>query len=395
MERLRTCLFWTHLAVGIAAGAVILVMCLTGVALTYEKQILEWSDRRADAMSPPAGSGPLSPETLLAAVVRAEPGTAPTGVTLRAGRPAVVTVSVEGGRSLLVDGRSGQVLGEASPGLRRFFRVMTNWHRWLALQGARRDLGRAVTGVANLAFLFIVLSGLYLWVPRGPGWHRVRVVLWLRGGLPTKARRFNWHNVIGVWSAVPLVLVVTGAVPISFGWAGDLVFRLAGEAPPARAAARPAAGGSRERPADTPPLSASSLDGAVASVLTLVPDWRTVSVRLSAPPQPLTVVVDAGFGGQPQYRTTFAIDRATAQVVRRETFDDLSAGRQWRSWLRFVHTGEYYGLAGQTLAGLATAGGAVLVYTGIALSLSRVAAWRRRRAGTAGVAARARVIEWS
>ena len=49
---------------------------------------------------------------------------------------------------------------------------------------------------------------------------------------------------------------------------------------------------------------------------------------------------------------------------------------------RFVHTGEYYGLTGQTIAGLVSAGGAVLVYTGVALALRRFGAWRRRRTTT-------------
>jgi uncharacterized iron-regulated membrane protein len=65
--------------------------------------------------------------------------------------------------------------------------------------------------------------------------------------------------------------------------------------------------------------------------------------------------------------------------VKWETFADLEAGRQWRSWVRFVHTGEYYGVAGQTVAGLASLGGAFLVWTGIALSLRRFTAWRERR----------------
>ena len=56
-----------------------------------------------------------------------------------------------------------------------------------------------------------------------------------------------------------------------------------------------------------------------------------------------------------------------------------STGRQWRSWLRFAHTGEVYGLAGQTVAGLVSAGGVFLVWTGLALTLRRFAAWRRRR----------------
>jgi hypothetical protein len=48
-------------------------------------------------------------------------------------------------------------------------------------------------------------------------------------------------------------------------------------------------------------------------------------------------------------------------------------------WMRFVHTGEYYGLAGQTVAMIVTAGSTVLVWTGLALTLRRFVAWRGRR----------------
>jgi uncharacterized iron-regulated membrane protein len=50
--------------------------------------------------------------------------------------------------------------------------------------------------------------------------------------------------------------------------------------------------------------------------------------------------------------------------------------------MRFVHTGEYYGLTGQTIAGIASLGGALLVWTGLALAYRRFRAWlaRDRRA---------------
>ena len=117
------------------AGAVILLMCVTGVALTYEKQMLEWADRPSGSVPLPADARPLPPETLLAAVVAAEPGAAPTGITVRSDPRAPVTVNLEGGRPRLVDPYSGALLGEPSPRLRAFFRTMTNWHRWLALEG--------------------------------------------------------------------------------------------------------------------------------------------------------------------------------------------------------------------------------------------------------------------
>ena len=87
---------------------------------------------------------------------------------------------------------------------RAFFRSVVEWHRYLAAAGSSRPVGRAITGASNLAFLFIVVSGIFLWFPRVWRWSAVRGVVWFKGGLRGKARDFNWHNTIGFWSAVPL-----------------------------------------------------------------------------------------------------------------------------------------------------------------------------------------------
>jgi uncharacterized iron-regulated membrane protein len=283
--------------------------------------------------------------------------------------PALVTL--QGNALVLVHPDTGQFLGVAPTGLRTFFRTMMNWHRWLALEGASRATGRLLTGIGNAVFLFIVLSGVYLWLPRVWTWLQVRRVLWFRPGLAAKARDFNWHNVIGIWSAVPLAIVVATAMPISFVWTRNLVYALNGEVPPTPAV-----------PAAAPAPVAVSLVGlnaAYALALTQG-EWRALTLRIPANAgAPVTVALDRGHAGQPQLRQTITVRRTDGQPQRVEAFADLSAARQWLSWARFAHTGEYYGLAGQTVAGLASAGGVVLVYTGLALALRRCLAWIKRR----------------
>jgi uncharacterized iron-regulated membrane protein len=115
-----------------------------------------------------------------------------------------------------------------------------------------------------------------------------------------------------------------------------------------------------------------------------VPGWRSIALRLPASATgPSVFTIDSGTGGQPQRRATLTLDTATAAVVRWEPFSSQTLGRRMRSWFRFTHTGEYYGLIGQTVAGVASAGAVVLVWTGLSLALRRLSAWVTRRRASA------------
>jgi uncharacterized iron-regulated membrane protein len=103
-----------------------------------------------------------------------------------------------------------------------------------------------------------------------------------------------------------------------------------------------------------------------------VPGWRTITLRLPASSgAPLTFVIDRGSGGQPHLRGTLTVKRATGEVTSWEPFEAQSPGRRLRSIARFLHTGEVLGIAGQTVAGLASLGAAFLVWTGLSLAYRR------------------------
>lgn len=371
----RSLIFWPHLVAGVLAGAVILVMSVTGVLLTYEKQMIAWADSATLPQDTPVRQR-LAPE-LLVAEIRERAGAAPTSLAAAADphRPVLASVSQ---KTLLVDPYSGAVLGESAPRLRRFFRQVTDWHRWLARSGEQRVAGRAITGWSNVVFLFLVLSGMYLWLPRVWSLRHFRAVAWFGRGLTGKARDFNWHHVIGIWCAIPLALIVASAMPISFPWANALVYRLVGEAPP-QPAARGTASAGTSRQASIAELAVTGLNEAWARAQQQVPDWKTLSLRIPASSDaPFIFTIDRGTAGQPQYRGILTVSRDGAPP-RWDTFASQTAGRRLRSISRFLHTGEVLGMAGQTVAGLATLGGIFLVWTGIALAIRRALAARRRR----------------
>jgi uncharacterized iron-regulated membrane protein len=385
--KLRSLIFWPHLIAGVLAGVVVLLMCVTGVLLTYERQLIAWADSGHRSTRPSPDASPMPIADLLERVRHAHPDLTPTTVTVAADAGAAITV-VAGQRTLYVDRFSGRVVGEASRGgVRQFMADMRAWHRWLAVEGEGRPIARAITGWSNFLFLFIVVSGVYLWFPRKWTWAQVRSLVLFNPAARGKARDFNWHNVIGSWCAIPLFVVVLSAMPISFPWFNALVYRAVGEQPPpGRGGGAPPADAGGEPREDRPQeladasTSAPSLDALWTRAASQVPGWRTVSLRIPTDAaQPAVFSVDKGDGGQPHLRSTLTLDRSTGAVVSHETFADLTLGRRIRNTMRFAHTGEVIGIPGQTVAGIVSAGGAVLVWTGLALAWRRFRAWIARR----------------
>src|SRR6187402_564876 len=154
---MRKVIFWLHLAAGLIAGSIVLLMSVTGVLLAFEQQIVETAER-GYRTAPPPGAARLTADALLASLAEARPGIAPAGLTLRSDPTAPATVSVGRETTLFLDPYTGRVIGEGAKGLRGFFHDVTDWHRTLAREGESRAVGRAITGACNLAFLALVVS---------------------------------------------------------------------------------------------------------------------------------------------------------------------------------------------------------------------------------------------
>lgn len=363
-------------------------MSVTGVMMTYERQITNWADTRDYHFSPPSQTDPcLSIEALLVKVSESRPAPA-TSITLHSEPEAPVAIGFQGGTTVFVNPNTGLILGEGAPKVHAFFRSIEDWHRWLGLQGEKRNVARAVTGACNLGFLFLVTSGFFLWWPSKWTKPLLRNVTWFKRGLTGRARYFNWHNVTGFWCCVPLFVIVLSGVVMSYTWAGNLVYRLAGESPPAPRAAPPQPAGSaaQQRDATKTRDVATSLAGVDALVLRAeqqVSGWKSITLQLiSSADSPVTFSIDQGSGGQPQKRAQLTLDRKSGDVIRWEPFSGLTRGRQLRSFFRFAHTGEVGGLFGQSIAGLASTGASVLVFSGLSLAWRRLRGWRTRRRQT-------------
>ena len=367
---------------GAIVAVVVLSLCVTGVLLTYERQIEHWlTEPTVAAPGPEALALPL--EQLLRKASETVPLSPRRQVVLSPEEHAPIAIR-QGRRGVaLFDPYTGEALEPRRVWIRDAFSFITRFHRWFALEGMARDRAKLLVGIANLAFLFLVVSGLYLWFPRI--WRRrafAMRLLFARRPASGRARDYNWHHVMGIWMAVPLVvLIVTGSV-FSFRWTGDVIYAALGVERPERSAPPDTGRGPRGargqgqggRPFNVvTPSGSLTLDQLAQVARRETPGWRELAITLPRPRQQVVeILMDRGNGGQPTLRETLRLDRTTGEVLEKQAFGELPAAQRIRGTIRFLHTGEYFGVVGQTLAGLASLAGVFMVWTGLALAYRRL-----------------------
>ncbi|HEX8370401.1 MAG TPA: PepSY-associated TM helix domain-containing protein [Pyrinomonadaceae bacterium] len=375
MKSFRKVLFWLHLTAGVTTGIIIFIMCVTGVILTFEAQIKDYaeSDVRYVA-APETGAAKLTPTELFTKLSEAKPDAKPTGLTLKADQSASAAFALGREGTLYMNPYSGEILGGDAKGVNNFFRFVTDWHRWLGAGGENRAAGRAVTGFSNAAFLVLAITGIYIWFPRRLAWRNFKAVMFFRRGLKGKARNFNWHNTIGFWSSLVLIILTVTGMVISYQWAGNLVYTLTGSEVPQQQQAAPQNQPNRETSVVVP----ANLDELWNRAAQQTEGWEFITLRVPASAEaPVVFTIREGKELNPFASSTATFNAQNGEVAKWEPYSGNSAGRRVRSWMRFAHTGESFGIVGQIIAGLASLGGAFLVWTGLSLALRR---FRNRRA---------------
>ncbi len=364
---IKKILFWLHLILGCSAALFIFVMSITGVGLTYERQLIKAAER-ADYVKPvPQSQTTLSLDEITS-IVKTLPSKKVPSITIsnEVGAPVVIK---EGRKTLAyLNPYTGSKMAEPGKGTKIFLKKLRAFHRWLTLAGKFSETGRWVNGIANLFFFILLVTGLYLWLPKCFKARAFKQKLTLSARHSTvKARDYQWHNVFGFYMAPILIVVIGTAFFFSFKWPGEMLKSNLSTESSVITKAQPLP--ERELQAV---LSQQVL---LTNVKAEFPNWQTI--RLSAPKQNndrQTYQVDQGNGGEPQKRLTVVVDSLTGKIIEQQAFEQLSAYRKARSYIRFLHTGEVFGVVGQTLAGIASLLACLLVYTGVMLS------WRRWQA---------------
>lgn len=204
-------LLWRwHFYAGLVVMPMMVLLALTGAVYLFKPQLDHWQER-AYAGLPLAGE--VSPDAQLQAALAAYPGARFHSYRLpeRSGDAAMIHLALPGRemRDVFVSPQ-GQVLGSRDPDA-LISEVVQKIHGQLLLGHP----GSWVVEVAASWAILLILSGLYLWWPRGRG---LAGVLYPRLGSGGRLFWRDLHAVGGFWvSALALVLLFTG-LPWAHAW---------------------------------------------------------------------------------------------------------------------------------------------------------------------------------
>ena len=197
------------------------------------------------------------------------------------------------------------------------------------------------------------------------------VTLWFKPKYKSKhAKYFHWHHVLSVWALIPLLVIALTATIFHFQWANKTLYGFYGEDAP----------GPRQK--RTP---VELVDGAqpYETLFTLakqhakdngVSDWHHMWLEFGREKGSTRFWIDPSLGNSYERAYALYLDNNTGEVVKVKRGDDWSKGDQAWGVVRFLHTGEYFGIIGQTIAGLVSLAACFLVFTGFVLSWRRLVA---------------------
>jgi len=381
-----------HFYAGLFCIPFVVWLALTGTIYLWRPQVEALLDRPYDRLPVAAAGRVTTAAEQVAAAVRAVPGSTLHHYVLpdapgQAVRVLVATAA--GDRRVYVDPQSLAILHIATED-RRPFNVLMRLHGEL-LAGT---IGSYLVEIAACWAIVMLLTGLYLWWPRGRSGLAGLVYPRLRGG-----RRVFWrdiHAVAGLWVSVcALGLIVTG-LPWAAAWGrylgevravtgtdqGPVDWTIGGKPPaPTRdplpgahdGQITPPAPGPHDGHLAMPAASASTAPGDLARVVATVRPLRLAPPVLIAPPTrpgaPWAATSDTA--DRPR-RATVQVDGATGRLLGRLDFADRHWIDRTIGYGIAAHEGALFGLANQLLGTLT----ALLL---IVLAVSGAIMWWRRR----------------
>lgn len=372
-----------HLWLSISFGVLITLICFSGAALVFEKEVMELCHRDLYFVKK-VEAAPLPMDQLMTKVAATLPDSiSVTSVNISSDSERAYQVMLSKPRraSMYVDQYTGEITGkyERAP----FFNVMFRMHRWM-LDSMKPDggvfWGKIVVGVSTLMFVFVLISGVIVW------WPRTRKALKNSLKIVTSKgwRRFwyDLHVAGGMYTLILLLIMALTGLTWSFQWYRTGFYKVFGVEVQASAGHGNAAANATARSGkqeNRPEGKGGRLEGRGGHRHSPYAKWEQVYEQLAqANPGYKQISVSDGSAsvannhfGNTRGTDRYKFNPRNGEITETILYKDLENSGKIRGWIYSVHVGSWGGLLTRILAFIAALVGASLPLTGYYLWLRK------------------------
>lgn len=352
-----------HLWLGVSSGLVVFVVALTGSVLVFEDELEPVLYPQFHVVEVPADQSKMSLDNLHATVASRYPDQRIARIEIEPHIDRTVIFSLLKGKkekdvlSVAVNPYTGEITDTRREN-DSFFHIVLQLHRYLCLE----ETGKAITGVACVMFIVIMITGLALWWPNRKQAKQRLTIKW-----NAKFKRLNWdlHAVFGFYVLPFTFLIALTGLVWSYRWVNNLIFMTFDGKPQQK----------REAPANAGTIQVTR-NGTLAKItaetnhllphpgriqLTL-PESDSLSITVSKVNENAAVsnVVDFLY-----------FDQNGGQLISKRLYDHETTGMKVRRLVLPIHSGSIWGWPTKVLALIVVLITATLPVTGVIIWVGR------------------------
>ncbi|MDU1890266.1 MAG: PepSY-associated TM helix domain-containing protein [Dysgonomonas sp.] len=345
-----------HKWLSIPVGIIIIIVCLSGAILVFQDEILRLANPSHYSVKEIKGD-PIPLEKLIPMVNAQLDSNSVASVQIFDDPESTYTMSLkEGFRiSAFVDPYTGEVTGMYKFRESPFFTIMS-LHRWL--MDGTRTWGKYTVGISTLIFVFILISGFIVWMPRRINKSRFKIQY--RKG--KKRLFYDLHNVLGAYACLVLLICALTGMMWSFDWYRNSVFKLFGAEVIEQQGHGGERGGNRGGGAgkgrEKQDVNIAHWQNIFNTLKSVNPDYEYIRVQDGA----ATVHLKSSFTSRATDKYDF--DKKSGEIVKTTLFKDQEGTTKIWAWVYSLHVGNYWGIWSKIFTCLFALIGASLPITG-------------------------------
>lgn len=234
--------FKIHWILGVVAGVFLLLIGVSGAILSFQKEITRFINQDSFYITVPENKARLSTTELLNNFQTKFPEAKISGITFSSDVESTSIISVEskdknarGGKRYYVNPYDGEILPDVKGN--EFFTFIRMFHRWFALEGDLRAIGKQVVAISTICLIILSITGLIIY------WPRVKRSFFKSFTFSFKhnGRAFlsTMHSVVGMWVLIFYLLASLTGLYWSYDWYRAMLYNIAGVEQPVRKMPQP------------------------------------------------------------------------------------------------------------------------------------------------------------